>query len=153
VGDPSAAQLHSLLACVAASADALDPSVVVGHSLGGYLVQRHLEKSPVRRAVLLASLPPETLDSDDLARVKAELKGAHARAVIDHALPAAPDVTVASTSKTAMRVIGGSRDRVVPPPWIRGTARRYGVHADFVDGGHLLMVGQPSNAVARAIAT
>ena len=84
--------------------------------------------------------------------MKSELKGAHACAVIDHALPAAPDVDVASTSKTAIRVIGGSRDRVVPTPWIRGTARRYGVHADFVDGGHLLMVGQPADVVARAIA-
>ena len=153
MGDPSAAQLHSLLACVAASADALDPSVVVGHSLGGYLVQRHLEKAPVPRAVLLASLPPEALDSHERAWVKAELKGARARAVIDHALPAAPDVDVASTSKTAMLVIGGIRDRVVPAPWIRNTASRYGVRADFVDGGHLLMVGQPSDAVARAIAT
>ena len=152
-GNPSAAQLHSLLACVAASADALDPSVVVGHSLGGYLVQRHLEKSPVPRAVLLASLPPEALDSHERAWVKAELKGARARAVIDHALPAAPDVDVASTSKTAMLVIGGIRDRVVPAPWIRNTASRYGVRADFVDGGHLLMVGQPADAVARAIAT
>ena len=152
-GDPSAAQLNSLLACVAASADAFDPSVIVGHSLGGYLVQRHLENSTVSRSVLLASLPPDVLDSDDLARVKAELKGAHARAVIDHALPAAPNVDVAAAPKTAMLVIGGIRDRVVPAPWIRNTASRYGVRADFVDGGHLLMVGQPSDAVARAIAT
>jgi pimeloyl-ACP methyl ester carboxylesterase/GNAT superfamily N-acetyltransferase len=152
-GDPSAAQLNSLLACVAASADAFDPSVIVGHSLGGYVVQRHLENSTVSRSVLLASLPPDVLDSDDLARVKAELKGAHARAVIDHALPAAPNVDVAAAPKTAMLVIGGIRDRVVPAPWIRNTASRYGVRADFVDGGHLLMVGQPSDAVARAIAT
>jgi hypothetical protein len=116
-------------------------------------VQRQLEKSTVPRAVLLASLPPDALDSDDRARMKAELKGAHARAVIDHALPAAPDVDVAAAAETAMLVIGGTRDRVVPAPWIRGTALRYGVHANFVDGGHLLMLGQTSNAVARAIAT
>ena len=138
---------------MAVSADALDPSVVVGHSLGGYLVQRHLEKSPVPRAVLLASLPPEALDSDDRARVKSELKGSHARAIIDHALLAAPDVDVSAAAMTAMRVIGGSRDRVVPAPWVRSTARRYGVHADFVDGGHLLMARKTSDAVARAIAT
>ena len=152
-GDPSAAQLHSLLACVAASAEALDPSVVVGHSLGCYLVQRHLERSLVRRAVLLASLPPEALDSDDRERVKSELKGGHARAVIDHALLAAPDVDVSAATKTAMLVIGGIRDRVVPAPWIRNTASRYGVRADFVDGGHLLMMGRTSGVVAHAIAT
>jgi surfactin synthase thioesterase subunit len=90
---------------------------------------------------------------DERARVKSELKGAHARAVIDHALLAAPDVDVSAAAMTTMRVIGGNRDRLVPEPWVRGTAHRYGVHADFVDGGHLLMVGQPADAVARAIAT
>lgn len=152
-GDPSAAQLHSLLACVASNTDAFDPSVIVGHSLGGYLVQRQLEKSALQRTVLLASLPPAALDSIDLARMKAELKGAHSRAVIDRALPAAPNVDLALARKSRMLVMGGTRDRVVPEPWVRSTARCYGVDAHFVDGGHLLMTGGWSSAVAQAIAT
>jgi len=79
------------------------------------------------------------------------VRGHSPRAVIDHALRAAPDVDVASPSKAVMVVIGGWRDRVVPAPWVRGTARRYAVRADFVESGHLLMMGQASNAVARVI--
>jgi hypothetical protein len=41
---------------------------------------------------------------DERARVKSELKGAHARAVIDHALLAAPDVDVSAAAMTIATV-------------------------------------------------
>jgi hypothetical protein len=120
--------------------------------MGGYLVQKHLEQARVRRAVLLASLPPSVPADDDLSHVKAELHCAHSSAVIDSALPAAPDVDVGAAASASVTVIGGRRDRVVPSPWVRYTARRYGVGAAFVDGGHRLMMGRAAGAVARAIA-
>jgi pimeloyl-ACP methyl ester carboxylesterase len=47
------------VADVASVVDSLDQApVVVGHSMGGYVVQKLIEERPVRGAVLLASVPP-----------------------------------------------------------------------------------------------
>lgn len=35
------------------------PPVVIGHSMGGFIVQKYLERHSARAAVLLASVPPE----------------------------------------------------------------------------------------------
>lgn len=150
--DRASFPLGALLACVAANAEAFEPSVIVGHSLGGYLVRRHLESAAVARAVLLASLPPSILVSDELGHVKAELRCADGRAVLDSALCEAPSVNVGAVSSIGLRVIGGTRDRVVPSAWVRYTARRYGVDAGFIEGGHRLMMGRTATAVAHAIA-
>lgn len=37
------------------------PPVVIGHSMGGYLVQKYLEKTALAGAVLMASVPPSGL--------------------------------------------------------------------------------------------
>ncbi len=149
---PTEAQLQGLLDCVASNAESFEPDVIVGHSMGGYLVQRHLETSRVKRAVLLASLPPSVPVQDDLGHVKAELHCTHSRAVIDSALPCAPNVDVESAGQSQVTVIGGLNDRVVPTPWVRYTARRYGVEPTFLEGGHRLMMGRAAAAVSRAIA-
>ena len=151
-GDRASFPLSGLLACVAANAEAFEPSVIVGHSLGGYLVQRHLESAPVARAVLLASLPPSVLVGDDLGHVKEELRCADGRAVLDSALCEARSVNVGAVSSIGLRVIGGTRDRVVPSAWVRYTARRYGVDVGFIEGGHRLMMGRAATAVVQAIA-
>ena len=38
---------------MADSAQAFEPTLIVDHSMGGYLVQRHLETRPAAQAVLL----------------------------------------------------------------------------------------------------
>ena len=43
---------------VRAAADFPDHPVVVGHSLGGLVVQKYLERNPAPAAVLMASIPP-----------------------------------------------------------------------------------------------
>jgi surfactin synthase thioesterase subunit len=48
-----------------------------------------------------------------------------------------------------VQVIGGEHDRVVPKRWVSHTARRYGVKAQFVPGGHLLLRG---HAATQAMA-
>lgn len=151
-GDPARARLDDLLACVADSAKAFEPTLMVGHSMGGYLVQRHLETHPAAQAVLLASLPPEVPAADDLSHLKAELHCADSRTVLDTALAGAPRVDVAAVARTPLRVFGGTRDRVVPMPWVRHTALRYGVEPGFIDGGHRLMLGRAAARVAGALA-
>jgi pimeloyl-ACP methyl ester carboxylesterase len=49
---------HYLQDVTAAAARFPDPPVLVGHSLGGLLAQRYLERHPAPGAVLLASVPP-----------------------------------------------------------------------------------------------
>ena len=150
-GDPAAARLDDLLACVSETAEAFGPTLIVGHSMGGYLVQRHLEAHPAMRAVLLASLPPDVPAADDLAHLKAELHCADSRTVLDTAIAGAPEVDVQAAGRTPLVVLGGTRDRVVPMPWVRHTARRYRVEPRFVEGGHRLMMGRAASAVVAAL--
>jgi pimeloyl-ACP methyl ester carboxylesterase/GNAT superfamily N-acetyltransferase len=151
-GDPLQAHLDELQTCVTESAESYTPTLIVGYSLGGYLVQCHLQTRPVERAVLLASLPPNVHRSDDLCHVKAELRCSNSRAVLDLALTGAPDVDVRAVSRTPLVVLGGARDRVVPMHWVRHTALRYGVEPQFVNGGHRLMLGRAANEVIIALA-
>jgi pimeloyl-ACP methyl ester carboxylesterase len=46
------------------------PPVLVGHSMGGYVVQRYLERWPAPAAVLLASLPPHGLVPGTLRQLR-----------------------------------------------------------------------------------
>ncbi len=151
-GDPRRAQLDDLQACVTDSAERFAPTLIVGHSLGGYLVQRHLQTRPAARAVLLASLPPTVPRTDDLCHVMTELHCENSRRVVDLAMTGAPDVDVQAASRTPLIVLGGARDRVVPMQWVRHTAARYGVAARFLEGGHRLMLGRAVNDVMSALA-
>lgn len=51
-------RISQYLATVGAAAEAAsDAPILVGHSMGGYVVQRHLEKNSARCGVLVASVP------------------------------------------------------------------------------------------------
>ncbi len=58
-----------------------EPPVLVGHSMGGLLAQRHAQRHPARAVVLLASLPPGSA-----IRVAARLTWRHPLAMIDATL-------------------------------------------------------------------
>ena len=42
-------------------ADLPKPPILVGHSMGGFIVQKYLERHPVPAAVLMCSVPPQGL--------------------------------------------------------------------------------------------
>ena len=147
---PADARLDALLGCIAAWSNYFDPSVIVGHSMGGYLVQKHAETSFIPRAVLLAPVPPRA-GADGIAHVRSELRCADSRAVIDTAMTAAPAIDVGASHRSSFVVIGGSRDRVVPMRWTETTARQYGVVARTVSGGHQLMTGPTVGQVSDAV--
>jgi surfactin synthase thioesterase subunit/GNAT superfamily N-acetyltransferase len=148
--DPTAARLDVLQACVSEAADSFEPTLIVGHSMGGYLVQRHLQTRTARRVVLLASLPPQLPKQDELARQLAQLPCPLAQASARTALADAPDLAPGPfAAQVQVQVIGGEHDRVVPKRWVSHTARRYGVKAQFVAGGHLLLRG---HAATQAMA-
>ncbi len=150
--DPTKSTADELQACVAEAAAAFAPTLIIGHSLGGYLVQRHLQTRPVARGVLLASLPPTVPRERELRQVMAQLTCKLAGAAVEVALTDAPDLEGRAASVAPMLVIGGSRDRVVPMPWVRQTAARYGVQARMVNGGHRVMYGRAAEAVMRTLA-
>ncbi|MEM8708762.1 MAG: alpha/beta hydrolase [Actinomycetota bacterium] len=50
-------RIGQYVAAVGEAAASMDAPVIVGHSMGGYAVQRHLERNTARRGVLVASVP------------------------------------------------------------------------------------------------
>jgi predicted alpha/beta hydrolase family esterase len=149
--DPARATLAELQTSVSAAADEFAPTLVVGHSLGGYLVQRHAQQRPVEKLVLLASLPPCLPVAHQLQETLALLHCPLAQQAASTALDQAPDVAPNNITSNVI-VIGGEFDRVVGPRWVRDTASRYGVAARFVSGGHQLMLGQTGREVAGLMA-
>jgi pimeloyl-ACP methyl ester carboxylesterase len=150
--DPAQSGLDELQACVTETAEAFAPTLIVGHSMGGHLVQRHLQTHSVGRVMLLASPPPAVPHGEDLRQVMTELRCSYAREVVEKALTDAPDLNRRPLEGMPVLVIGGSRDRVVPTRWVRDTAARYGVAARFVSGGHRVMYGRAANEVMRTLA-
>jgi len=56
------ASLSDYIDAIEASIATMDePPVLIGHSMGGYLVQLYLERRSARAAVLMASVPPQGL--------------------------------------------------------------------------------------------
>ncbi|MDO9600044.1 MAG: alpha/beta fold hydrolase [Azoarcus sp.] len=134
---PSFAQLSDDVDSVLA--DLPDDTCLVGHSLGGYLVQRTLEASPRPAAVLLAPVPPDVPRDQELASLLAGLSGKRTRAVAASVLDDAESIRVEQIS-TPVTLISGERDRVMPVPWMRATAERYDAPWTRLQAGHNLPV-------------
>ncbi|MEM8705134.1 MAG: alpha/beta fold hydrolase [Actinomycetota bacterium] len=78
---------------VAAAAAEMDDPVIVGHSMGGYTVQRYLERNIARRGVLVASVPAKGALAANLRTLRAH-PGTTLRAMLTadyHALVGSPD--------------------------------------------------------------
>lgn len=112
---------------------------LVGHSMGGYLVQRELARADRPAAVLLAPVPPDVPRDQELASLLAGLAGKRTREVVTSVLDTAESVAVERIS-TPVSLISGDRDRVMPVPWMRATARRYRAPWTRLAAGHNLPV-------------
>jgi len=134
---PSFAQLFDDVGSVLA--DLPDDTCLVGHSLGGYVVQRKLEASPCPAAVLLAPVPPVVPRDQELASLLAGLSGKRTREMASSVLADADSIRVEQIS-TPVTLISGDRDRVMPVPWMRETAERYQAPWTRLPVGHNLPV-------------
>jgi len=129
--------------------DLPDDTRLVGHSMGGYLVQRELLESQRPAAVLLAPVPPAVPRDQDLALLLSGLAGTQARDVAASVLADAPSVPAERVS-TPVALISGDRDRVMPVPWMRATARRYRAPWTRLMAGHNLPVARGVSGPVRA---
>lgn len=120
--------------------DALpDDTRLVGHSMGGYLVQRELARAERPAAVLLAPVPPDVPRDQELASLLAGLSGQRTREVAARVLDGAESIVVERIA-TPVSLVSGDRDRVMPVPWMRATARRYRAPWTRLAAGHNLPV-------------
>jgi pimeloyl-ACP methyl ester carboxylesterase len=126
------------------------PTTVVGHSLGGYIVQRLLEVVHADEAVLVGSVPPGGLQGPELSAALQALKSIKARAVLSQAM--SQPLRRAEPRVGRIQVIGGFSDTVIPPALVERTAQAYGTQAQFVPGGHALMLGRSWERVANTVA-
>ena len=112
---------------------------LVGHSLGGYLVQDVLTRERRPAAVLLAPVPPNVPRGQDLEHVLAGLEGEQTRAVAARVLADAPSLDIERVN-TPIALISGDQDRVLPVPWMRATAAGYGAPWTRLPAGHNLPI-------------
>lgn len=129
--------------------DLPDDTRLVGHSVGGYLVQRELLESQRPAAVLLAPVPPDVPRDQDLAALLTGLSGKRTRKVSFIVLANAESVLVERIS-TRITLISGDKVRVMPVPWMRVTAERYVVHRTRLPAGHNLPVARGITEPLRA---
>ena len=169
------------------------PPILVGHSMGGFVVQKYLERGEAAGAALMAAVPPRGLigpglslmvwqpalafslgsgqifgnnwDAPDVMRSAlfsdalptaqadaylARMGPESTRAMIEMAGLEAPrlkDVTL-----PPILVMGGHDDALIPPAFVRSTARAYGVSPNILeDVGHVMMLDVGWESVAETI--
>jgi pimeloyl-ACP methyl ester carboxylesterase len=161
--------------------ETLENPLIVGHSMGGFITQAYLTQYAARGAVLLASAPPKTalapLFKNLLAGLASPKMGdldmlrrqmfsrepddrsmdAYLHNVQGESVRAAGSVILRGIKhpehiKAPLLVIGGGRDKLVPPQSVALTARTYHTEAVmFEEMSHMLMLEPRWRDVADAI--
>nr|WP_176426012.1 alpha/beta fold hydrolase [Chromobacterium sp. ASV5] len=125
-------------------------SVIVGHSMGGFLTQRALENNArIRKAALIASVPPWGLLPSTLEPVVEFLGDPLGKIIASQAAEGKPAYVNPDHISAGMQVIGGSRDRIIPADVVAATARSYDVEPIMIDdAGHAMISSSKWNQVA-----
>jgi pimeloyl-ACP methyl ester carboxylesterase len=126
--------------------------VIVGHSMGGFVVQHWLARNPARKAVLMGAVPFDKLDRDELRAAQENLASPFARSVLAEAMANSPEARVENVRVPVVVVIGGARDKVIPPAIVGRTGRAYGQRPLVLpNSGHAMMLGRDWQTAADAI--
>jgi pimeloyl-ACP methyl ester carboxylesterase/GNAT superfamily N-acetyltransferase len=110
---------------------------LVGHSLGGYLVQESLTRVARPAAVLLAPVPPDVPRGRELERVISALEGDSLRVLATRILADVPTLKPVNVT-TPITLISGDTDQVIPVALMRDTAAQYRARWTRLDAGHNL---------------
>jgi pimeloyl-ACP methyl ester carboxylesterase len=128
-------------------------TILVGHSLGGFVIQKVLEERSVAKAFLLSTIPPGGLDGEQLDNAKKALKHYCGREVLDGAMREFDPIDVSKIT-TPIVVVGGRFDRVIPMALVEMTAEQFKTTARVMENsGHALMLSPDWEKVAEMIAS
>ena len=169
------------------------PPILVGHSMGGFVVQKYLERGEASGVALLAAVPPRGLIGPGLSLMvwqpglafslgSGQIFGKSwdgpevmRSALFSDALPTdqadaylarmGPESTRAmfemaglepprlkGVSLPPVLVLGGHDDALIPPAFVRSTARAYGVSPTILeDVGHVMMLDVGWQSVAQTV--
>lgn len=169
------------------------PPVLIGHSMGGFVVQKYLETGAAAGCVLMAPVPPSGLLGPGLSlavwnptavweigaievvgeryatpqtmrvalfseTMPATLAKAYFSRMGNESRRATLDmfglgvIDPARVPRMPMLVLGAAQDILIPPAFVRATARSYGTEAEiFPDMAHGMMLERGWEAVARRI--
>lgn len=169
------------------------PPVLVGHSMGGFVVQKYLEYGAAAGVALMAAVPPRGLvgpslslmvwqptvalsigagqffgkswDSPDVMRAAlfsealptdkadaylARMGPESTRAMMEMAGLAPPQLD--GRTLPPVLVMGAHDDALIPPAFVRSTARAYGVFPNILeDIGHVMMLDVGWESVAEIV--
>ncbi len=135
---------HHVDAVAHAVPRATDPTVLVGHSMGGYVIRRFLETGTAAHAVLVASVPPRGTLGLLVRQVRRHptvaLKGTLLADFTDLIRSDALVRELLFTETTPVSVIGARDDGIFTLAEQCDFAEAYGVEPLLLDGGHDLML-------------
>jgi len=125
--------------------------IIVGHSMGGFVVQHWLSRNDARKAVLMGAVPHNKLSSEELKQAQDNLFSYRSKEVLAQALAVSPAVRPADI-RVPVTVLGGARDKVIPLDLVRRTAAAYGAELlELPNSGHGMMLGPDWQRAADAI--
>ncbi|KJV27669.1 hypothetical protein VI06_13585 [Aquitalea magnusonii] len=131
----------------------VQPSLIVGHSMGGFLTQRVLEGNEQwQSASLICSVPPWGLLPGTLDNVVEFMGDPLGKAIAIQAAEGKPAYVNPDNISARVQVIGGSRDRLIPPEVVAATARSYDTNAVMIeDAGHAVISSRKWQDVAEQV--
>lgn len=117
------------------------PTIIVGHSMGGFLTQRAIEgNAHIKKASLISSVPPWGLLPSTLEPVVENLGDPLGKMIAMQAAEGKPAYVNPDNISADVQVIGGDRDRIIPAEVLSATARSYETEAVIIeDAGHAVI--------------
>ncbi len=131
------------------------PVMIVGHSMGGWLVQKYASEAtlPLSAIALLASVPPynpHSLSENFLPLVQGQLHSMLAKNSLEKIMYKASPIDVEKITVPVF-CISGDKDTVILPEWNKKTSFHYRAPLYSIDSGHNVMTGPTWEECARII--
>lgn len=129
-------------------------TIIVGHSMGGFLVQKYSSQYPINnKIILLAAMPPfnpANLDGGFISLIQHHLKDDQARQHLNGLLGEAESIDTENILSPIV-LLAGLKDSVIPLKWTKKMSFHYKAPLYTVDSGHNLMLGKNWEEVAQLL--
>lgn len=126
------------------------PTIIVGHSMGGFLTQRAIEgNTHISKASLISSVPPWGLLPSTLEPVIENMGDPLGKIIAMQAAEGKPAYVNPDNITADVQVIGGARDLIIPADVVTATARSYQTDPVMIeDAGHAIISSSKWREVA-----